>query len=243
MGVKVEWTGEHVCTIVIDRPEKRNAVDLATLRELSRAQQEAADGGCRAVVLAGSPPAFCSGADLGDVELGVFTDTLTDVLTGFGRLECATIAAIDGPALGAGAQLAAACDLRMATPDSRVGIPAVRLGLAVDAWTIERIGREAGWSTARQMLLTGESMTAGQLLGGFIHRIGSVSDAIEWACGIASLAPLTIAAHKRALESLGGAPVTAEEVESARMAAWESADAVEGRRAFLEKRPPDFTGR
>ena len=242
MSVRIEWS-DRVCVVTIDRPEKRNAVDLATLQSLRTVQHEVSQRDCRALVLAGSPPAFCSGADLAGVEQGVFTDTLLDVLAGFGRLACATIAAVDGPALGAGMQLASACDLRMATAGSRFGVPAAKLGLAVDSWTVERVGREAGWSTARFMLLSAESMTAEQLLGGFVHRIGTVGDAIEWAHAVASLAPLTIAAHKMVLERLGGAPISMEEVEAARLAAWDSDDAVEGRRAFLEKRTPDFRGR
>ena len=242
MSVRIEWF-DKVCVITLDRPDKRNAVDLVTLQSLRSAQHDIGQRDCRAVVLTGTPPAFCSGADLTGVEHGVFTDTLLDVLTGFGRLDCAVIAAIDGPALGAGVQLAAACDLRMAAPGSRFGVPAAKLGLAVDSWTVERVGREAGWSAARYMLLSTDTMTAEQLLGGFVHRIGSVDDAVEWAHSIAALAPLTIAAHKKALERLGGAPISIDEIEAARLAAWESDDAVEGRRAFLEKRSPDFRGR
>lgn len=241
MAIILEWFNS-VCKVVIDRPEKRNAVDLATLLDLRQAQESASQGGARVLLLTGTPPAFCSGADLGGVELGEFTETLLAVLHGFGGLDCVTLAAIDGPALGAGSQLAASCDLRMATSLSKFGVPAANLGLAVESWTVERIGREAGWSAARYMLLSAQPMLAQDLLGGFVHRLGTVDDAMAWAQEMSQLAPLTIRAHKKALERLGGMAISLQEVEQARLEAWTSEDAVEGRQAFLEKRPPKFTG-
>src|SRR5205814_643762 len=106
-------------------PERRNAVDHATLLALLDAQGDASSA--RVLVLTGAPPAFSAGADLTGVEEGEFAAALGAVLRGFGALAIPTIAAIDGPALGAGTQLAVACDLRVATPGSRFGIPAARL--------------------------------------------------------------------------------------------------------------------
>ncbi len=235
---------DHVLSVTIDRPETRNAVDLVTLQEIERIMATAGDA--RVVVLSGAPPAFCSGADLGGVELGEFTETLLRVLKSFGSSSAITIAAVDGAALGAGTQLAAACDLRMATAESRFGVPAAKLGLAVDRWTVARVMIEAGGAVARRMLLTGEAATAAELVGGFVHRLGSVGEAHEWARSLGDLAPLTVRAHKLALESLMGAgsssDASADEIEAARLAAWNSADADEGRRAFKEKRSPRFRG-
>lgn len=232
--------------ITLDRPDKRNAVDLATLRELLDAQREARERRARVVVLTGTAPAFCSGADLDGVELGEFTETLLAVLGGFGDLPAITMAAVDGPALGAGTQLAIACDLRVATSPSRFGIPAAKLGLAVDRWTVARLGHQAGWSIARAMLLTGDPVEAERLVGSLVHRTGDLADAMQWATELASRAPLTVAAHKLALESLAGAGaarhITDGEVEAARLAAWSSNDADEGRLAFREKRSPTFRG-
>jgi enoyl-CoA hydratase len=236
-GVRVEWR-DAVVIVTLDRPERRNAVDHAALTALLAAQHEAREGGARVFVLRGTKPAFCAGADLTGVEQGEFTDTLLAVLRGFGDMAMITLAAVDGPALGAGMQLAIACDLRMATAPSQFGIPAAKLGLAVDTWTVQRLSQEVGPSVARGMLLAAQTWSAEHLSeSGFVHRIGDPQHAITWADELAQLAPLTIRAHKLTLERADPAVV-----EAARAAAWDSADAEEGRRAFLEKRRPDFQG-
>ena len=235
---------DHVALVTIDRPERRNAVDHATLLELRRIQLEVLDSSARCLVLTGAPPAFCAGADLTGVESGAFVDALVDTLRGFAELPIPTIAAIDGPALGAGTQLVVACDLRVATERSVFGIPAAKLGLVVDHWTVERLAREFGWSTARAMLIGAETYRTLQLVGsGGIHRVGTLEDALAWAADLAQLAPLTMATHKLALETSGVPPQRNEALEAARAAAWASADADEGRQAFLAKRPPEFRGR
>ena len=230
-----------VVVVTLDRPERRNAVDHATLLGLLDAQRQAVDA--RVLVLTGAPPAFSAGADLTGVEEGRFAETLSTVLRGFTDLPIITIAAVDGPALGAGTQLAVACDLRVATPGSRFGIPAARLGLVVDHWTVERLARELSWPVARAMLLAAETYDATALhAAGGIHRLGDLQDALAWAREIATLAPLTIAAHKLALERSAPAPQPDDDVADARLAAWRSTDAIEGREAFLDKRPGALRG-
>jgi len=114
--------------------------------------------------------------------------------------------------------------------------------LAVDRWTIDRLAREMGASVARAMLLGAQQYRAEQLhSAGAVHRIGDLHDALRWADELAQLAPLTIQAHKLGLE-LTAAPDADAQFEAARSAAWSSADAEEGRTAFLEKRLPDFRG-
>jgi enoyl-CoA hydratase len=241
--VRVEWR-DRVVVVTIDRPQRRNAVDHDTLLALAAAQQQAVDGDARVLVLTGAPPAFCAGADLTGVESGEFVRVLTAALLGFTELGIITVAAIDVPALGAGTQLAAACDLRIATPNSIFGVPAAKLGLVVDRWTVERVAREFGWAPARAMLLGAVTYSAEQLhQSGGVHRLGALAEALVWADELAMLAPMTIAAHKMALELAGPVPEFDALFEQAREAAWASADAEEGRTAFLEKRPPNFRGR
>ncbi len=233
MTVRVSWINQIVL-ITIDRPERRNALDHPTLVALVAAQREAAAGGARCVVVTGAPPAFSAGADLTGVEGDEFASALGAALTGFTRLPIPVIAAVDGPALGAGTQLALACDLRVATPTSRFGIPAAKLGLSIDMWTIDKMRDQFGGPVARDMLLAASTYPASEL-SGFVHRLGNLDVALAWASELVRLAPLTIAAHKLGLEGADG-------FESARRAAWASADSEEGRTAFLEKRSPRFTG-
>ena len=139
MNLRTDWDHDIV-VVTLDRPQRRNAVDHATLVELREVQLEVRRRQGRVVVLTGAPPAFCAGADLNGVESEVFGAALAEVLHGFTGLDAVTIAAVDGPALGAGTQLAVACDLRVATPGSLFGIPAARLRPA-DAGGEDRRGR------------------------------------------------------------------------------------------------------
>ena len=240
--LNVEWS-QAVKILTIERPERRNAVDLETLQLIRAEQLSVIEEGGRAMVITGASPAFCSGADLSGGREDEFSDTLQEVLVGFTQLPITIIAAIDGPALGAGAQIAAACDVRVATAESVIGVPAAKLGLAVNHWTIERLVREFSWPVARAMLLTAKTYTGEQLAQmGSVHRVGDLWAALTWAHEISLLAPLTIAGHKLALETSAGNTEVDDLVESARRLAWASSDAAEGRLAFLEKRPPNFQG-
>lgn len=241
--VRVERDGA-VTIVTLDRPDRRNAVDLATLIALGEMAAEVRTDGTRVLVLTGVPPAFSAGADLAGVEAGAFTTRLGEVLRALADLPIPVVAAVDGPALGAGLQLVSVCDVRMATPGSRFGIPAARLGLAIDQWTVDRVVQEFTGPIARAMLVAAEPFTAEQLAAtGAVHRLGNLDDALVWAADLAQLAPLTIAAHKLALNVATGQAGVADEAERARVAAWNSADAEEGRQAFREKRRPQFIGR
>jgi enoyl-CoA hydratase len=132
----------------------------------------------------------------------------------------------------------------MATPTSVFGIPAAKLGLAVDRWTIERVAREFGWSIARAMLLGAVTYRGEQLhVTGGVHRLGELADALVWADELAQLAPLTISTHKLGLERAAAAVGPDPVFDQAFAATWASTDVAEGRRAFLAKRRPNFEGR
>ncbi len=238
----VDWHGS-VALVTIDRPERRNAVDLPTLLAIRKAQIDVASKGGRVMVITGVVPAFCAGVDLSGVHEEEFAPALHEVLVAMTTMSIVTMACIDGPALGAGAQIAAACDLRVSNATSIIGVPAAKLGLVVNHWTVERLVREFSWPVARAMLLAARLYTGAELAQiGSVHRLGQLSDALSWAKEISELAPLSIAGHKLALEVSAADPLLNNLVIEARQRAWRSTDAVEGRTAFLEKRPPNFIG-
>ena len=233
----------NVMILTMTRPSRRNAVNLDMLHAFANAFDEARAKSIRVILLTGVAPSFSAGADLAGVKEDDFQDALHGVLTSFVDPSVVTVAYVNGHALGAGAQLMAACDVRMAAPTAVVGIPAAKLGLVVNHWTIERLVREFSWPIARNMLLTAATYDASALhSSGSIHRLGTLDEAISWATEIAELAPLTQYGHKLALESSAGNPDVDELVIAARRRALESDDVTEGRAAFSEKRKPKFTG-
>lgn len=236
---------DDVVLVTIDRPHRRNALDHATLDALATTLDSTASG-TRVLVVTGAGGHFCAGADLSGVEDDRFVALLTKVLVQLGEAPFVTLAAVDGAALGAGTQLAVACDLRVATPGASFGIPAGRLGLSVDTWTVDRLALLAGHGPARAMLLAAEVLSGDEAHRlGLVQRLGDLDAALAWAGAIAELAPLTIQAHKAALLGAGGrgGPTTAERAESARRRAWASRDLQEGLAAFRERRTPLFEGR
>jgi enoyl-CoA hydratase len=217
-----------VALITMARPERRNALDHATLVLLREALADSA--GARVVVLTGAGEHFCAGADLTGVEDEGFAIALRSVLDAIGAHQAPVIAAVAGAALGAGTQLAAACDLRVAKPDARFGM-------------VQRLALLAGAGPARAMLLAAETIEgidAHRL--GFVQRLGSLQDAMHWAGEIAELAPLTIAGHKLMLNRLERELGDDAEVDAAFTRAWSSADLSEGMAAFRERRKPTFDG-
>ena len=151
----------NVAVIEIDRHERRNALDTEHCHALRDAVQ--AEGG-RAVVITGAGSSFCAGADLGAVYDVAFRDALYAMLTAVTDAPVPVLAAVNGPAIGAGAQLAIACDLRVAAAEARFAIPTARLGIAVNPWTIRRLALVSGTGTAQAMLIGGESLDAARAL-------------------------------------------------------------------------------
>jgi enoyl-CoA hydratase len=232
-----------VALVTIDRPDRRNAVNAEMCEQLTEAVRGALEAGARALVLTGAGGHFCAGADLSGVEDDHFRSALAVALRALCDAPIATIAAVEGAALGADTQLAVACDLRVAAADARFGIPAAKLGLMVDHWTVRRLARMAGEATARGMLLAAEELTGDAAVRiGFAQRGGHLADAMTWADAIAELAPLTIAGHKLALNRLAPEPDADADVDAAVRRAWGSDDMREGMAAFKDRRRPDFQG-
>jgi enoyl-CoA hydratase len=229
-----------VAIIELQRPERRNALDLELCHAIRGAADDAASGGARVIVVTGEGAAFCSGADLGGVYGPEFLDALYGMLHHVAQLPVPMIAAVNGPAIGAGTQLAMACDLRVADETATFAVPVARNGLAVDAWTIRTLSSLAGAGPARRMMLAAASLDRDAALAcGLVDSAGTLADAVAWAHELAELAPLAIAHSKLVLNGVADDA----QIEQSFAAVWASADVEEAARARTERRTPVFEGR
>ena len=228
----------NVALLTLTREDRRNALNLELCRAIHQAAQAAVDEGARVIVITGRGSAFCSGADLGGVYGPEFLEALYGMLDGLTRLPVPVIAAVNGPAIGAGTQLAIACDLRVADEMAGFAVPTARNGMAVDGWTIRTLAQLAGTGRARRLMLAAETLGHDEALAaGLVDREGSLDDALDWAHEIAELAPLALAHNKLVLN--GGDD---EAVNASFEAVWASDDVREAAAARSAKRAPNFTG-
>jgi enoyl-CoA hydratase/carnithine racemase len=252
----IRWeTADLVGVATIDRPERRNALNAELCVQLLEYLEAERD--LRTVVVTGAgDKAFCAGADLvvrsedasepggGDTFRPAF-DRLLDAIVDY---PAPVLAAVNGPAIGAGMQLAVACDLRIAAFGATFSIPAGRLGVLLSPQNVQRLAALAGQGAARDVLLTGRTLAADEaaVVGLVQRRVPNALDAaLELAAEIAELAPLTVQGHKRALNLVAGGvdDDALGEMRSLEERAFASRDLREGLAAFAEKRAPRFEGR
>ncbi len=228
-----------VSLLELDRPERRNALDLALCRSIEAAATAEVAAGARVLVVSGRGSAFCAGADLDGVYGAEFLQALYAMLHGLAALPVPVLAAVNGPAIGAGTQLALACDLRVADETARFAVPTARNGMAVDAWTIRTLSDVAGGGAARRMMLAADTLDREAALGcGLADRAGDLAAALGWAHEIADLAPLALAHSKGVLNGADDDAVTASFDRC-----WASDDVREAQAARAERRTPLFRGR
>jgi enoyl-CoA hydratase len=195
----------HVTTLELQRPERRNALNSELVDGLRVAIEEAAAEDVRAIVLTGQGTVFCAGADLsGDVLAADYPDRLIALNVAIDKAPMPVIAAINGPAIGAGLQLAMICDLRVVAPTAFFQFPIAKYGLALDNWSIRRLTSLVGYGRARAMLIAAEKLSADVALQtGMANRIGTLEDAQAWAAEIAGLVPISVQHSKRVLNDDG----------------------------------------
>jgi enoyl-CoA hydratase/carnithine racemase len=237
---------------------RRNSIRRALVAELeSLLVRVSSDSSTGAVILTGAgDKAFCAGADLkerqgmAEDQVRAFLLALRGLLGSFERSDCIFIAAINGLALGGGAEIALCCDFRVAAQNAEIGLTEVRLGIIPGGGGTQRLTRLVGPGRAKDLILTGRRVSAQEALEiGLVHRVVPLTElrnsAVELAQSVLRNAPIAVAAAKHAIDrGIGLELADALEVEQQQYErVLNTEDRLEGLRAFAAKRPPEFKGR
>jgi enoyl-CoA hydratase len=258
--LRVERPAEGVALLTLDNPDQRNAMSESMTTSWTAAVHElAADRSVRVVVVTGAGSAFCSGGDTSWIasEPDAQVDHLRTRMIAFYRawlsireLEVPTIAAVNGPAIGAGLCLALACDLRYAAASARLGAPFVKLGMHPGMAATYLLPEVVGRAHARDLLLTGRVTDAEEALRlGMVSRVlpdaTFLDEVLRIATGVAATAPIPSRYTTLALRDGGHADLEgAVQWEAlAQPITLATADLQEGIAAATERRAPRFTGR
>lgn len=247
----------RIATITVNRPEKRNAMDIPTRQALRAAFEDAeADDSVRVVVLRGAGEgSFVAGGDIEWFSQFDHMDALEymskysqGLYTEIAEFPKPTIAAVDGYALGGGTEIAVACDLRVATPAARFGVPEVNIGIFPSGGGTQRLASVVGFGIAKELVLTGRIIDADEArdigLVNHVYPAERFDDEVDaLAEELAAKAPVGVrlakASMNRSLDLDAG--LDFERVAGAFVFATD--DQKEGAEAFLEDRDPEFTGK
>lgn len=251
---------QGVATITLCRPDVLNSFNRKMAKDVQRALAAAADdANVRAVVLTGEGRAFCAGQDLaeatagapGDMDLGEIVRTsYAPMVTAIRELEKPVVCAVNGVAAGAGANLALACDVVVASEDAAFIQSFSKIGLVPDTGGTFFLPRLVGMARATAMMFLGDKVSATKALEwGMIHQVVPTAVLVETATALArqlaSMPTRAVGFTKRALNASFTNDLAAQlrVEEEMQRAAGRTADYAEGVRAFLDKRKPTYTGR
>jgi enoyl-CoA hydratase/carnithine racemase len=239
----------------IDRPEVRNALSPEVMEELAEVVERFdADPGVRCIVIAGSDEVFVSGADIGALAEREFHEALFHPAASFWRRLAETrtpmIAAVSGWALGGGCELALVCDLIVASETAVFGQPEITLGIIPGGGGTQRLARAIGKQRAMELVLTGRRFEAREaerlgIVNSVVGKREWFDSAMELAARIAARPPIAARLAKQAILAAEETTMGAGLEQERRLyeLAMATEDRVEGMRAFLEKRSPEFKGR
>jgi methylglutaconyl-CoA hydratase len=247
--VLVDTADPAVTVLTLNRPDKRNALNISLIEQLATAIERAGgEPGRRVLIMRASGPVFCAGLDLSEAadpaSAGRSAEALAALYLAICQSPLVTIAAAQGAAYGGGAGLLAACDFVVGSEDLHIGFPEVRRGL-VAALVTCLVRRQLGDRWVRELVLLAEPVPAGRALDlGLVNRVVPVSGLLTTARGLAQEickgAPGAIARTKRLLDDLAPRPIEEELRRALRyhLEARQSAESAEGIAAFREKREP-----
>lgn len=256
-------TRKQVAVIIINRPQKMNALTDELILDLKRQfGLLEADPAIRAVIVQGAGDrAFCSGYDLNalaanseqtDAPHDHVEHPLEPVAKAIAEYPFPVIAMLNGDAFGAGCELAVCCDIRVAADNIRMGVPPAKIGV-VYPWTgLQRFIQAVGWNHTREMFFSGDvvkgpRLSVTGLVNHLVDRRELETFTVALADRIAANAPLALKGIKKTLNLLAGntmtlSPVDIDEVNAAVLQALNSQDLIEGQSAIREKRKPVFKG-
>ena len=244
----------RIATLTVNRPEKRNALDTATVNEMHRALDEVSAAKASVLIITGAgDKAFVSGADINAIRERRRDDALASInsrlMAAIESHEAVSIAAVNGYALGGGCELALVCDLRIAAENAVFGQPEAAIGIIPGAGATQRLPRVVGLGRAKEMILTGARWDAQKAREyGLVSEVVPLQDLMKAARAMAervlALGPLAVRLSKLALNASASMPLAAGLLyeSTAQAITFESKDKQEGTSAFLEKRKPTFTG-
>jgi enoyl-CoA hydratase len=245
----------RVAVITINRPEARNAVNGAVASGLQDAVERLeADDDLWVGIIAGNGPVFSAGADLKEIAAGRVATLATERggFAGITRLERRKplIAAVDGPALAGGSEIALTCDMVVASTAASFGIPEVKRSLVAGAGGLFRLPRVLPRNVALELALTGDPITAERAYQlGLVNELCEPGSALDAAMGLAARvtanAPISVQLSREVV--LAGAQASDDEAwrltDEATAKVMQTEDFAEGPKAFIEKRAPVWTGR
>lgn len=258
--LQLKWPRRHVALITLTLPDERNAISVETIEELGGALSVAHRQQAGALVITGAGPSFCAGANLkmlASPDSPFFRDSmalrdkflapLARVLDRFEEMPFPVIAAINGPAIGGGCELALSADLRIMSRDATLRLPEVQLGATPGAGGVQKLIRHVGRSKALEWILLGSRITSQDAVAaGLVMEVtngaGLINRALAVAEQLASFGPQAIAQAKASIYVAEDADLrTARRFGIEALAALASTDEWrEGVSAFVEKRPPRF---
>lgn len=258
--VELQVHGDHSAELILNRPEKMNALSGEMLKDFSTAleavEKNIAKGQVHVVILrsAAAPKAFCAGADLGEriamdeEQVSATLGIQRIIMDRVAALTVPVIAVVDGMAFGGGLELALCCDLRIASLGSQMGLTETKLGIIPGAGGTQRLRVIVGEAKAKEMVFLGKRLSAGEaLILGLVNsvEINALETAQRLAQEMLTAGPLALRAAKQAIEAYrhGEFPKQLDAERAAYEIVLRSQDRIEGLKAFTQKRTPKYQGR